>query len=524
MTVLLVDDQISILSGLISGVNWDALGVTGIRTADSAARAREILLKEPIDILLCDIEMPNENGLSLLRWARRQGMDFVCVFLTSHADFLYAKEAMQLNCFDYILQPARYDEIQATIAKAITRVKDSHSEKELEQYGTVAKSYAAGLFQSLFSDWSAGQSLSIPALQAALRHFDQKLSLKDDCFIIWGHLLHWHTEPWTTQEWVYALNNIITELYETGGYGILSFSIDYTSLGWFIYAPSGHFPKPERILSPLHDAYLAVAEHLPCDFAFYTTPTVPLEQINAQSALLLSAKQNNILHESGIFCPEPPSDRFHVIKFLDITQLSRWENLLSGGSGDFVYAEARRYLDAMTKKGEMNRDALRSFWIQFQQTVLGAARIQGRNPQELLPLLESGNKAQSLQEMDAAIRRVTACFVQGDQLAESEKGIVERVKKYIEEHLDRLLNVSDIASSLFMNADYLSRLFKNESGISLKEYITKRKVESAQLLLRTTSLPVSVIAAKLGYDNFSHFSQVYRRATGLSPTDERKEK
>ena len=74
MTVLLVDDQIHILSGLISGLDWNALGVTSILTAESARKAREILEREPVDILLCDIEMPRENGLSLLRWARAQGI------------------------------------------------------------------------------------------------------------------------------------------------------------------------------------------------------------------------------------------------------------------------------------------------------------------------------------------------------------------------------------------------------------------------------------------------------------------
>lgn len=148
MTVLLVDDQISILSGLISGLDWNNLGITSIKTADNAAQAKEILRQEPVDIMLCDIEMPGENGLSLLRWARNRGMDFICVFLTSHADFLYAKEAIQLNCFDYILQPARYDEIQATVSKAIARAKTSGIEKQLEQFGAVAKNHAAGLFKT----------------------------------------------------------------------------------------------------------------------------------------------------------------------------------------------------------------------------------------------------------------------------------------------------------------------------------------------------------------------------------------
>ena len=62
MTVLLVDDQIRILSGLISGLDWDALEVSSIRTATNAAQAKIILQEEHVDILLCDIEMPGETA------------------------------------------------------------------------------------------------------------------------------------------------------------------------------------------------------------------------------------------------------------------------------------------------------------------------------------------------------------------------------------------------------------------------------------------------------------------------------
>ena len=105
----------------------------------------------------------------------------------------------------------------------------------------------------------------------------------------------------------------------------------------------------------------------------------------------------------------------------------------------------------------------------------------------------------------------------------NEKNAVERAKIYLENHIDQPLSAADVAAALFMNADYLSRLFKNECGITLKEYILKIKMESARNLLQTTALPVSVIASKLGYDNFSYFSQAYRRVMGVSPTDERKD-
>src|SRR5699024_100205 len=100
----------------------------------------------------------------------------------------------------------------------------------------------------------------------------------------------------------------------------------------------------------------------------------------------------------------------------------------------------------------------------------------------------------------------------------------EQVRKYVEDNLDQNLNVNGVAAALFMNGDYISRVFKNETGTPLKEYIIQRKMESARLLLTTTQLPVSVIASKLVYDNFSYFSQAYRRCMGVSPSEERKRK
>ncbi len=522
MTVLIVDDQIRILSGLISGIDWNALDITAIRTADSARTAREILTNEPVDILLCDIEMPGENGLSLLRWARNNHMDFVCVFLTSHADFLYAKEALQLGCFDYILQPARYDEIQTTIAKAIARVREHNTQKKLEQYGSLMRNHTASLFQNLFLDWSAGKSLSVTNLCADLKRLGVDLQPENDCFIIIGHLFHWRTDPWPTQEWSYVLNNILVEAYETSQYGILPFSIDYMSCGWFVYTSSHHFPCPEYVLNPLRKIFPVISRHFPCEFAFYTTPVVPLEQINTQSSILLNAKQNNILRESGIFCPAEQPDKYHIVKLPDITQLRRWEKLLAEGRGASVYSEACCYLTAIADSGNMNRDTLRGFYIQFQQVALNASWTYGFTSENFLPILEKGLNAESLEELKTVLQTITDCFVLDAQTAQNERKLVEKIEWYVEDNIDQAIGVSDVAAALFMNPDYLSRLFKTEKGISLKEYIIQRKMQSAQVLLRTTSLPVSIIASKLGYDNFSHFSQAYRKKMGISPTDERK--
>lgn len=75
MKILVVDDQPDVVAGILDGVNWRALHVEKAYSALSAAEAKDLLLREKIDILLCDIEMPGESGLSLVAWLQKQGRE-----------------------------------------------------------------------------------------------------------------------------------------------------------------------------------------------------------------------------------------------------------------------------------------------------------------------------------------------------------------------------------------------------------------------------------------------------------------
>ena len=103
----------------------------------------------------------------------------------------------------------------------------------------------------------------------------------------------------------------------------------------------------------------------------------------------------------------------------------------------------------------------------------------------------------------------------------SEVSLVERVNLYLEEHLEERVQCADIAAAFLASPDHLNRQFKQQTGHTLKEHITRHKMANAQRLLRLTHLPISVVATKVGYENFSHFSTVYRKTRGESPIETR---
>jgi two-component system response regulator YesN len=99
--------------------------------------------------------------------------------------------------------------------------------------------------------------------------------------------------------------------------------------------------------------------------------------------------------------------------------------------------------------------------------------------------------------------------------------VVDRIIRYIDAHLDQEIHRSDLAEHMYMNPDHLNRLFKKQTGKTLKEFVSEYKMNEARKMLQITNLPVSIIAAKVGFDNFSHFSYAYKKVTGQSPLESR---
>ena len=89
---------------------------------------------------------------------------------------------------------------------------------------------------------------------------------------------------------------------------------------------------------------------------------------------------------------------------------------------------------------------------------------------------------------------------------------------YVHEHLaDPELSVTGAAEALGVSREYLSRRFRGETGITLRDFIRTERMARARLLLRNTDRSVSEIAAQCGYADPGHFTRVFRKETGLAP-------
>ena len=129
MNLLIVDDEMIAVKGMLNGVDWKSCGIDGsIWTAYSAEWALKILNVQQVDI-----EMPGASGLELLRAIREIDRELPCIFLTCHASFEYAQEAISLQCTDYILKPAPYEVIAEKVKKACEDIRKRRPDKVQEK-------------------------------------------------------------------------------------------------------------------------------------------------------------------------------------------------------------------------------------------------------------------------------------------------------------------------------------------------------------------------------------------------------
>lgn len=102
------------------------------------------------------------------------------------------------------------------------------------------------------------------------------------------------------------------------------------------------------------------------------------------------------------------------------------------------------------------------------------------------------------------------------------QNVMGQLQQYIDDNLSRHITNRELGELTGYNPNYLNRLVLGSTGMSLHQYVLQRRLSLATMLLVTTQQPVSEIAAKLGFHSTSHFSSFFKKATGITPAQCRK--
>ena len=122
--------------------------------------------------------------------------------------------------------------------------------------------------------------------------------------------------------------------------------------------------------------------------------------------------------------------------------------------------------------------------------------------------------------MKSYLDEVLNCWILFRQ--ETEKKPIRQVKTYIEENYNQDVNLDSLSRLVFLNPIYLSSMFKQETGISITDYIIEVRLKKAKELLADTPMFIGEIASAVGYKDTRYFSKLFLKHVGIKPTEYRK--
>lgn len=528
--LLIVDDEEIAIRGIIKGIKWDALQYGEIYTAMDAEEARDILQSKQVHVVLSDIDMPNQNGLELLEWINEHVPNCVTLFLTGHADFKFAQQAVQLASFNYLLKPIDHALLQQALQEAYQKAD------ELASLDSIRATY-----DQFYQQWQLErpllverfwhdvihyrQSLASAYLESAMRNYSIPLQADSEIQLMQISIERWH-EEWSARDeeiMTYAIKNVAEEFFlaNTGAQGHC-IQDGQGLLYLIIYDPQ---QLEDSALQKLAYAFIEhCRQHLHSFLSCYIGKRLPLTSIREGIRALLQLEKQNVTQSCTVRLEQEASNRTEAAAAAAI-HFPDWIVLLETGKQTQLNYQIDTYFDKL-QQAKVGYHELIAFYFGFMNSILQWLQSKGINSTDVIAEQDwelNDGTVKSLARLKAWT--TTVCGqISGYMSAEGKQvsSVVEKVQQYMLAHLDEEFSREKLAEQVYLNPAYLSRLFRRETGLSLTDYMVKLRMNKAKEKLESSNEKVSDIAFEVGYANFSHFSKLFKKTTGLTPQEYRK--
>lgn len=493
-TILLVDDEESVLDVLRSSVNWQELGVETLLTASDGIMALEQFEHASIDLLIADIRMPRMDGLTLIRRVRELSPETHCILLTAYGEFEYAKEAINLGVENYLLKPIIRDEIEMNVQNALNNIyQKRHSSDQLLMENTLRRWTQGNIGSEELSDRAVvlGINLYRAAYCVVCMVKKNKTSMKplrDACvealsasFDVNGF--------WDEKERYVMI---------VGGRELVSENL--TECVWqAVKAAGGEGNVAVAIGAPVSEPEVL---HLS-----YQIAVDAIELSDPQdSSGVLSVPVNSNGFQSDLLSGE-----------VQILLFEKEEEIRVNG-----YRHLAMKMCRQNWSEESGRRLVRACIQVLVKEFPGQKELPERIYREAAPGKWPEEAEAVKEEILVLFHKVHGIFM---ECMEQRSPIVQRTIYYIRDGVfnGEGISLRDFCTRFGMNPSYLGHIFKMETGLFFNDYLMRCRIERSIVLLRNPNRKIKDIAEDVGFAYASYYIKCFRSYKGISPTMYRQE-
>lgn len=524
MKLLLVDDEEYVIESIKKNVNLKAVGVEQVYTAFSMKQAQDIMELVPVDIIISDIVMPRGTGFDFIHWVREKEFQVQVIFLTSYAEFDYAKRAIFLESVDYLLKPIDYEKLKEALKRAAEKAGEV---RKLQDYTRVNQHWVKNrpVLQKDF--WREALKGNIPETDfcsEALRRY-LPYEKEEDFLMLYLSFSEKKRELWDEKTLGFVVGNVLAEMLEKTSFQMEAvIPEDKSCFAVILTRKKQNIRTDEQTEKEIFEEFVRwLSERIRIDI--WCGVGCWGKACRMQEALgLIKAMQegslsfrNKVLYLSDFECPE---NTYHN------PNLNVWETLLEEEKEEEILTHIRQYLEDMENKEMITREILKSFQMDISQLVYTWLAKQGIKAHALFSSKEDEacyhNALRGLYGAREYGENLISKAIQYRKYVNRTESITEQIRQYIDVHYREEIRRDELGELVFLNTDYMSRIFKREAGISISAYILQKRVEEAKKLLTRSDLPINTVSIYVGYSNFSYFTKMFKDNTGYAPLEYRR--
>ena len=482
LKVILIDDEQNILTGLCYLIDWNAMGFEICGTFQNPAQALEQAPKLRPDLIITDIEMPGTSGLDLIATLREDLPKSLFVILSAYEEFHYAKRAVELSAFQYLLKPLSAEEL-------------------------------TGLLVKVKEHFSVNDPVSVEL--SAFRSFVVREVVLNGLELCYAATIPYYKQLLDDTKFQLVLINATSR----NGMGLPNVEVIERLQHQFM--PHSIFSAGDYIAMLLQaeqaEAASKIKEAIAPWIVEVSNSFIGLAQAHLQYKQLAKSMQAKLFWEG----------RQQISKYAPIPELPDAETMASIHKAvwycDTAALESafKQLLDQISNlAGCISKHDVVCIYDKLFKTT--GAILQNVSAYNL------SHQTIGIRLFDCrTLSQVHECALQEfymilDDIRSSTKdtslNLIRQAKAHIVEHyMETDYRLTDIADALFVNYSYLSNLFKQETGDTLSNYLLKQRMNRAKELLCDPFLTVAEVSQRVGYHNVKTFYSTFKKYYGESP-------
>jgi two-component system response regulator YesN len=508
LRLLIVDDEQVEREGLRAILAKGCPGLE-IELAKNGAAALEACRRQVPDLVLMDIKMPGMNGLEAVSCIKREHPAVKFIIVTAYDMFEYAKAAIVLGVSDYILKPSRPAEIVQTVRRVLEEI-------EREKQSNQARQQTETALRRMMPVIEADVVTSLIYDHAHEVRLEDRVSLLGGdiagrgAFVM---LLRFNNTPHAG-----LFCSMLRQLIRERGAGWTG-ALSGCFLPVILFREAGRSYRSQasamvqQMLSLQRDmqaiCFIGIGQS-------YDT----LEEIRLSYQEALIATVDTGFPAKHRFYEDFPAigelkadypDKRQEQKFIEQIRFGHWADV-DASVMDFVARCEKNGLDIV----QAGQRVLELVWIVYR--VLTEMGIEAERPYFSFQV---NDYRQLRAEAASALTRLIR-FVEHHNRQIQPTNVAVRLKQFVMEHSSEDLSLERMAAEVGLSPFYVSKIFKEEIGVNYIDFLTECRMEKAKSLLLDPMINLKAIAYEIGYHDPNYFSKVFKKTTGMTPSEYRK--